>query len=66
MRRRGRRPQAVIGTTAGGEVRRWANMREAAAELGTTVGTLRVYICLDQPYGGYDLDYEPSPQTTLF
>lgn len=66
MKRRGRRPQAVIGVKDDGEVRRWKDMREAAAELGTTVGTLRVYMCLDMSYKGYSLDYEPERQMRLF
>lgn len=66
MKRRGRRPQPVIGTTADGHTARWRDMQEAAEALGTTPGTLRVYLCLDMAYKGYDLDYEPSPQMTLF
>lgn len=65
-RPRGRRPWTVIGTTADGETRRWRNMKECADALGTTPGTLRVYICLDKPYKGFSLDYAPNTQLTLF
>lgn len=64
-RPRGRRPQSVIGTREDGETVLWANMKEAAAALGTSPGTLRLYMCMDKPYKGYDLDYEPDRQTYL-
>lgn len=57
--RRGRPCCAVIGTTSDGFQLRWRDIHEAAAFLGTTPEVLRVYICRDEPYKGYDIDYLP-------
>lgn len=65
-RRRGRPRSGVIGTREDGEQRRWRDLWEAAEDLGTTVGTLRVYICQDKSYRGYSLDYAPGNQLKLF
>lgn len=65
-RPRGRRPWPVIGTTADGRTVRWRDMKECSATLGSTPGTLRVYMCLDRPYKGYILDYATDPQLKLF
>ncbi len=67
MAKRGRRRQRIIGNHGEtGVVAVWRDLWEAATALGTTPGTLRVYMCLDRPYKGYDLDYAPSGQLTLF
>lgn len=64
--RRGRPRNAVIGTTEEGQQCRWRDIYEAAASLGTTPGTLRVYMCQDKLYKGYSFDFAPSDQLTLF
>ena len=64
--RRGRPRNAVIGTTEDGIVRRWRDIQTAAVELGTTPGTLRVYMCQDKLYKGYSFDFAPSDQLLLF
>lgn len=56
----------VTGTNDEGQVRQWRSVSEAAAELGTTTGTLRVYMHYDKPYKGYFLDFTPTIQLKLF
>ena len=65
MKHAGRKPKPVIGVTADGCIYRWIDIHAAAQALGTTPGTLRVYIHYDRPYKCYWLDYEPDKQISM-